>query len=195
MKILTLDTSYTISGFCVYDTEICKIDYGCFVTKKTENKALDYYSRMKFQIKEIIELINQERPSIIIMEAPSFFSKGNTFLQTVASNLIFQFFIIKEIEEKEMTDVEFYTIPPRSLKKMFGSGKLEKKEIIEKIKQLGLINFNSLKSDEIDDVADSIMYLIAFLKSEKKELTKKSNVILYKKENFGSKDFYKKKIC
>jgi hypothetical protein len=51
---------------------------------------------------------------------------------------------------------------------MFGSGKLEKKRDYRKIKQLGLINFNSLKSDEIDDVADSIMYLIAFLKSEKR---------------------------
>jgi len=193
MKILSFDTGYTTTGFCVYNTETQVINYGCFVTKKTSNKNnLDYYYRIKYQVQKIIELIKNEKPDVILMEAPSLFSKGNTFLQTAASNLIFQFFITKTIEENKM-NIEFFVCPPRSLKKFFGSGKIEKKEIIEKIKEMNFENLKEFKNDELDDVADSIMFLIVFLKNNKKEITKKSNVI-YNFDNFECKDFYEKKF-
>jgi len=179
MKIMSIDTSYTTTGFVVYDDKNKKIKYGRILTPKTDKESLlDYFLRINCQKEQIMKIIQKEKPSAIIIEGASFFMKGNTFLQTVVYNYFLRYFIFDYYIKKGI-ECEIIITPPKTFKKLFLNGVAEKKEIIEKIKETGLFDFSVFKKNDIDDVCDAIMFLLVYL-NNKDDMIKKSEILKIK---------------
>jgi Holliday junction resolvasome RuvABC endonuclease subunit len=122
--VLGIDQSYTSCGYVLWNTESQQMEeFGRFTTEKTDTT----YARALSTAKKICELIKKHNPTMLKAEGLAFGIRGDA-----TRDLAGLLFTIVNLVAYEHPTIVFKEYAPTSVKKKAtGSGKADKKAMIE----------------------------------------------------------------
>lgn len=148
MKILSIDQSYTSTGYCLFnDNEF--LTAGLF----TSNKEQDIFDRAKHIANQLAEMAIEHRPDIVALEGLAFGMMGNATRDLAG----LQFTIVNLMRQYRYRTL---IIAPNSVKKVAtGKGNSKKVELYEKLpqemKDYFLNTLKAKKSKGLFDLTDA----------------------------------------
>jgi len=146
--LLSLDISITSTGYCIFEFGGTLRGFG---TIKTDNSKT-IYQRLEYIEEEIKSLLTKYQVTEIVIEAPSFGSRGaNSYLLFGVHFSVSRLFILKNLPLTQLNIA--------SIKKFAtGSGRAKKNDMINalpiELKDL-FLSHGFLKSKGLPDLADS----------------------------------------
>jgi Holliday junction resolvasome RuvABC endonuclease subunit len=133
-KFVGIDLSYTATGLIVLDSKGEILEQKLIKTSKSDSKfdIEDRLIRIENDVKFVPNIMGL---ASVYIEGPAFASQGNAALQMGALN----FFVRTFLRKKE---VDYKIIAPPTLKKwVTGSGRADKKQMIDKVEERWNIKF------------------------------------------------------
>jgi len=148
--ILGIDPGFAITGYGIIEktgkTEIKFLDYGCIITDSKQ----DFSERLEIIYRELCEIINKYKPSLIAVEELFFCKNVKTALKVGhARGVILLAAINNKILLKELT-------PLQVKQGITGYGKADKKQIQKMVRVI----LNLKEIPKPDDAADALAIAI-----------------------------------
>lgn len=171
MIILGIDPSINSTGLCIYDTETDSCTYHVIPSKMTK-KMHQYNIYMPYEkivppanaeytekehiktsnlqkiVSIISDILDHQRPELVIIEGVSYGSKGSAALVDLAGlNFMIRALVLQH-------EIPFIIVSPTEWKKqMIGNGSAEKDTIIESWRRLEpeMTKLTGIKADDIAD--------------------------------------------